>query len=131
MPGQLALQARHGQHRRLDRGFRQHDHAFLAAEAGNHIHRAQRAFLTSLADIGIVFQRDGSLKLEKPAKLETAIATNFEGVSGLFNSAQTEKRYRTQFTSPDAMMVKMQSMSSYMAQQLAALAANHGWRVSR
>jgi flagellar hook-associated protein 2 len=130
--------------------------------------------LTTLSDIGIVFQRDGTLKLEKPAKLESAIATNFEGVSSLFNSAsgvatrlakvtddmlgskgvfksrtdglnasikglekssdrmelqlaQTEKRYRTQFTSLDAMMVNMQSMSSYMTQQLAALAANSGY----
>ncbi|QOL51753.1 flagellar filament capping protein FliD [Massilia litorea] len=130
--------------------------------------------LSSLSDIGIAFQRDGTLKLEKPAKLETAIATNFEGVSNLFNSAsgvatrlakvtedmlgskgvfksrtdglnasikglekssdrmelqlaQTEKRYRTQFTSLDSMMVNMQSMSSYMTQQLAALAANSGY----
>ncbi|WP_217619561.1 flagellar filament capping protein FliD, partial [Achromobacter sp. GbtcB20] len=35
---------------------------------------------------GIAFQRDGTLKLEKPAKLETAIANNFEGVSNLFNA---------------------------------------------
>ena len=130
--------------------------------------------LTTLSDIGIAFQRDGTLKLEKPAKLETAIATNFEGVSSLFNSAsgigtrltkvtedmlgsnglfknrtdglnasikgleksgermqlqlaQTEKRYRAQFTSLDAMMTSMQSMSSYMSQQLAALAANSGY----
>jgi flagellar hook-associated protein 2 len=41
--------------------------------------------------------------------------------------AQTEKRYRTQFTSLDSMMVNMQSMSSYMTQQLAALAANSGY----
>ena len=132
------------------------------------------AGLTTLSDIGIAFQRDGTLKLEKPAKLDTAIATNFEGVSSLFNSAsgigtrlakvtedmlgskglfksrtdglnasikslekssdrmelqlaQTEKRYRTQFTSLDAMMTSMQSMSSYMSQQLAALAANSGY----
>jgi flagellar hook-associated protein 2 len=130
--------------------------------------------LTTLSDIGIAFQRDGTLKLEKPAKLETAIATNFEGVSNLFNStsgvatrltkvtedmlgskgvfqsrtdglnaslkglekssdrmelqlAQTEKRYRTQFTALDTMMVNMQSMSSYMTQQLAALAAGSGY----
>jgi flagellar hook-associated protein 2 len=130
--------------------------------------------LSTLSDIGIAFQRDGTLKLEKPAKLETAIATNFEGVSNLFNStsgvatrltkvtetmlgskgvfqsrtdglnaslkglgkssdrmelqlAQTEKRYRTQFTALDTMMVNMQSMSSYMTQQLAALAANSGY----
>ena len=130
--------------------------------------------LTTLSDIGIAFQRDGTLKLEKPAKLETAIATNFEGVSSLFNSAsgigtrltkvtedmlgskglfknrtdglnasikgaekseermelqlaQTEKRYRAQFTALDSMMTSMQSMSSYMTQQLAALAANSGY----
>jgi len=130
--------------------------------------------LSTLSDIGITFQRDGTLKLDKPAKLETAIATNFEGVSSLFNStsgvatrlakvtedmlgskgvfqsrteglnaslrslekssdrmelqlAQTEKRYRTQFTALDSMMVSMQSTSSYMTQQLAALAANSGY----
>lgn len=132
------------------------------------------AGLKTLSDIGIVFQRDGTLKLEKPAKLETAIATNFEGVSSLFNSAsgvatrltkvtddmlgskglfktrsdglaaslkglekseermemqlaQTEKRYRAQFTSLDSMMTSMQSMNSYLSQQLAALAANSGY----
>jgi flagellar hook-associated protein 2 len=130
--------------------------------------------LSMLADIGIAFQRDGTLKLEKPAKLEAAIASNLEGVSSLFSSStgiatrltkvtddmlgskgvfktrtdglnasisslsksqdrmqlqleQTEKRYRTQFTSLDTMMVNMQSMSSYMTQQLAALAANAGY----
>ncbi len=130
--------------------------------------------LKTLSDIGIAFQRDGTLKLEKPAKLETAIATNFEGVSSLFNSAsgvgtrlakvtedmlgstglfknrtdglnasikgleksgdrmelqlaQTEKRYRAQFTSLDSMMASMQSMNSYLTQQLAALAANSGY----
>ena len=130
--------------------------------------------LTTLSDIGIAFQRDGTLKLEKPAKLEAALAANFEGVSSLFSSssgfatrlgkvtddmlgakgvfknrtdglnatleslekskermglqlAQTEKRYRTQFTSLDTLMVNMQSMSSYMTQQLSALAANSGY----
>ena len=127
--------------------------------------------LTTLSDIGIAFQRDGTLKLERPAKLDAALASNFEGVSSLFSSssgiatrlaavtdemlgakgvfknrtdglnasissitksqermelqlAQTEKRYRAQFTTLDTMMVNMQSMSSYMTQQLAALAAN-------
>jgi flagellar hook-associated protein 2 len=130
--------------------------------------------LKTLSDIGIAFQRDGTLKLEKPAKLDAALASNFEGVSSLFSSstgfatrlakltdemlgskgmfktrtdglnatvesmeksqermelqlAQTEKRYRTQFTSLDTMMVNMQGMSSYMTQQLAALAANNGY----
>ena len=130
--------------------------------------------LKTLSDIGIAFQRDGTLKLEKPAKLDAAMASNFEGVSALFSStsgvatrltkvtddmlgskgifktrtdglndtirslgkseermelqmAQTEKRYRAQFTSLDTMMVNMQSMSSYMTQQLAALAANAGY----
>ena len=130
--------------------------------------------LSTLSDIGIAFQRDGTLKLEKPAKLEAALASNFEGVSSMFTSstgfatrlskvtdemlgtrgvfknrtdglnatiesiqksgermelqlAQTEKRYRAQFTSLDTMMVNMQSMSSYMTQQLAALAANNGY----
>ncbi|MFC5479766.1 flagellar filament capping protein FliD [Massilia suwonensis] len=130
--------------------------------------------LKTLSDIGIAFQRDGTLKLEKPAKLDAALASNFEGVSALFSStsgvatrltkvtedmlgskgifktrtdglndtirslgkseermelqlAQTEKRYRTQFTSLDTMMVNMQSMSSYMTQQLAAIAAQSGY----
>lgn len=130
--------------------------------------------LKSLSDIGIAFQRDGSLKLEKPAKLEAALTSDFDGVSSLFSSSsgfatrltkvteemlgskgvfknrtdglnatlegisksrdrmnlqleQTEKRYRTQFTTLDTMMVNMQSMSSYMTQQLAALAANSGY----
>ena len=130
--------------------------------------------LKTLSDIGIAFQRDGTLKLEKPAKLDTAIANNFEGVASLFTSAsgvatrltkvteemlgskgvfktrteglnatiesmgksqermelqlmQTEKRYRAQFTALDTMMTNMQSMNSYLSQQLAALAANSGY----
>ena len=127
--------------------------------------------LKTLSEIGITFQRDGTLKLEKPDKLQAALTSNFEGVSSLFTSptgyatrliavteemlgskgvfknrsdglnetiksigksqermqlqlAQTEKRYRTQFTALDTMMTNMQSMSSYMTQQLAALANN-------
>ena len=130
--------------------------------------------LTTLSDIGIAFQRDGTLKLEKPAKLESALATNFENVSSLFSSTtgiatrltkvtdemlgtkgvfknrtdglnatidslkdsadrmtqqlgQTEKRYRAQFVALDTMMTSMQSMQSYMTQQLSALAASNGY----
>ena len=130
--------------------------------------------LKTLSDIGIAFQRDGTLKLEKPDKLKSALETNFAGVSSLFSStdgvatrltkvteemlgskglfktrtdglnatiesmdksmdrmelqlAQTEKRYRAQFTALDTMMTNMQSMSSYMTQQLAAIAANSGY----
>ncbi|WP_082493854.1 flagellar filament capping protein FliD [Massilia sp. Leaf139] len=130
--------------------------------------------LKTLSDIGISFQRDGTLKLEKPDKLKTALETNFTAVSSLFGGsdgvatrltkvtdemlgskgvfktrtdglnatisslgksqdrmelqlAQTEKRYRAQFTSLDTMMVNMQSMNSYLSQQLAALAANSGY----
>lgn len=126
--------------------------------------------LQGLSDIGISFQRDGTLKLEKPEKLKSALETNFAGVSNLFSStdgvatrltkvtedmlgskgvfknrtdglnasiesmgksqdrmelqlAQTEKRYRAQFTSLDTMMTNMQSMSSYMTTQLAALSS--------
>ena len=126
--------------------------------------------LQGLSDIGISFQRDGTLKLEKPDKLKSALETNFAGVSNLFSAtdgvatrltkvtedmlgskgvfksrtdglnasiesmgksqdrmelqlAQTEKRYRAQFTSLDTMMTSMQSMSSYMTQQLAALSS--------
>jgi flagellar hook-associated protein 2 len=130
--------------------------------------------LKTLSDIGIAFQRDGTLKLEKPDKLKSALETNFTGVSSLFSAtdgvatrltkvteemlgskglfktrtdglnasissmdksmdrmelqlAQTEKRYRAQFTALDTMMTNMQNMSSYMTQQLAALAANAGY----
>jgi flagellar hook-associated protein 2 len=130
--------------------------------------------LKTLSDIGIAFQRDGTLKLEKPDKLKTALENNFTDVSSLFGGtdgvatrltkvtdemlgskgvfktrtdglnatitslgksqdrmelqlAQTEKRYRAQFTSLDTMMVNMQSMNSYLTQQLAALAANSGY----
>jgi len=130
--------------------------------------------LQGLSDIGISFQRDGTLKLEKPDKLKSALETNFAGVSNLFSAtdgvatrltkvttdmlgsdgvfktrtdglnasiesmnksqdrmtlqlAQTEKRYRAQFTALDTSMTSMQSMSSYMTQQLAALAANAGY----
>jgi len=130
--------------------------------------------LSTLSDIGIAFQRDGTLKLEKPAKLEAALATNFENVSSLFSSTtgiatrltkvtdemlgtkgvfknrtdglnatidslkdsadrmtqqlgQTEKRYRAQFVALDTMMTSMQSMQSYMTQQLSALAASNGY----
>lgn len=130
--------------------------------------------LKTLSDIGIAFQRDGTLKLEKPDKLKSALETNFTAVSSLFSGtdgvatrltkvteemlgskglfktrtdglnatiesmdksmermqlqlAQTEKRYRAQFTALDTMMTNMQSMSSYMTQQLAAIAANSGY----
>lgn len=130
--------------------------------------------LKTLSDIGIAFQRDGTLKLEKPDKLKSALETNFTGVSSLFSGtdgvatrltkvtedmlgskglfktrtdglnatiesmndsmermelqlAQTEKRYRAQFTSLDTMMTNMQNMTSYMTQQLAAIAANSGY----
>ncbi|QNA90061.1 flagellar filament capping protein FliD [Massilia sp. Dwa41.01b] len=130
--------------------------------------------LATLSDIGIAFQRDGTLKMEKPDKLKAALETNFTGVSTLFSGtdgvatrlskvtedmlgskglfknrtdglnasiesinksadrmelqlAQTEKRYRAQFTSLDTMMTNMQNMNSYLTQQLAALAANSGY----
>lgn len=144
----------------------------IRAELGKAVGNA--GGLTSLSDIGITFQRDGTLKLEKPDKLKTALESNFTGVSGLFGGtdgvatrltkvteemlgskgvfktrtdglnatissldkskdrmelqlAQTEKRYRSQFTALDSMMVNMQSMNSYLTQQLAALAANSGY----
>jgi flagellar hook-associated protein 2 len=40
---------------------------------------------------------------------------------------QTEKRYRAQFVALDTMMTSMQSMQSYMTQQLSALAASNGY----
>jgi len=144
----------------------------IRAELGKAV--ADSTGLKTLSDIGIAFQRDGTLKLEKPDKLKSALETNFTGVSSLFGSsdgvatrltkvteemlgskglfktrtdglnasissmdksmdrmelqlAQTEKRYRAQFTALDTMMTNMQNMSSYMTQQLAALAANAGY----
>ncbi|MGJ9418145.1 flagellar filament capping protein FliD [Massilia sp. CMS3.1] len=144
----------------------------IRAELGKAVGEA--GGLKTLSDIGISFQRDGTLKLEKPDKLKTALETNFSSVSSLFSSsdgfgtrlakvteemlgskgvfktrtdglnatidslgdsrdrmelqlAQTEKRYRAQFSSLDTMMVKMQSMNSYLTQQLSALAANSGY----
>ncbi|MGO4477274.1 flagellar filament capping protein FliD [Massilia sp. 2TAF26] len=42
--------------------------------------------LKNLSDIGIVFQRDGTLMLEKPDKLQKAIDSNFDNLSKLFSS---------------------------------------------
>lgn len=42
--------------------------------------------LTSLVQVGITFQRDGSLQLDS-SKLESAIATDFSDVSNLFSSS--------------------------------------------
>jgi flagellar hook-associated protein 2 len=42
--------------------------------------------LKGLSDIGIAFQRDGTLMLEKPDKLQKAIDNNFDNLSKLFSS---------------------------------------------
>jgi flagellar hook-associated protein 2 len=42
--------------------------------------------LKNLSDIGIAFQRDGTLMLEKPEKLQKAIDGNFDNLSKLFSS---------------------------------------------
>lgn len=42
--------------------------------------------LKNLSDIGILFQRDGTLMLEKPDKLQKAIDSNFDNLSKLFSS---------------------------------------------
>lgn len=42
--------------------------------------------LKSLSDIGISFQRDGTLSLEKPDKLQAAIDGNFDNLTNLFSS---------------------------------------------
>ena len=57
----------------------------LRAEMGKAVSGA--GDLTSLSDIGISFQRDGTLSLEKPDKLQKAIDTNFDNLSSLFSSA--------------------------------------------
>ncbi|MGJ7914689.1 flagellar filament capping protein FliD, partial [Massilia sp. LXY-6] len=43
--------------------------------------------LKGLSDIGISFQRDGTLMLEKPDKLQKAIDSNFDNLGNLFSSA--------------------------------------------
>lgn len=125
---------------------------------------------TTLSDIGITFQRDGTLAIDD-TKLQKSLDSNFNGVAALFsgtdgyatrlgtattdmlgtkgvissrtdglNSAikqnasrqddmstrldQTEKRYRAQFSALDTVMSKMQSTSTFLTQQLTALANN-------
>jgi flagellar hook-associated protein 2 len=127
--------------------------------------------LKTLSDIGIAFQRDGTLAADD-VKLTKALDGNFGGVTALFagadgfatrltaattallgttgvissrtenlnsaikqNSARqddlesrlvlTEKRYRAQFSALDSMMSKMQSTSSFLTQQLTAIAKNN------
>ena len=125
--------------------------------------------LASLTDIGVGFQRDGTLAVTD-AKLQKALDTNFAGVTALFSGTDgyatrltaattdilgsrgvitsrteglnnainslrkgrtadneqrlsvTEKRYRAQFSALDSMMSRMQSTSSFLTQQLSALA---------
>ena len=127
--------------------------------------------LKTLSDIGVAFQRDGTLAADD-AKLTKALDGNFGGVTALLagtdgfatrltaattallgttgvissrtenlnsaikqNSARqddlesrlvlTEKRYRAQFSALDSMMSKMQSTSSFLTQQLTAIAKNN------
>jgi flagellar hook-associated protein 2 len=126
--------------------------------------------LASLTDIGVGFQRDGTLAVND-VKLQKALDTNFAGVTALFSGTDgyatrltaattdilgsqgvitsrteglnnaikqnaiqqddmeqrlsvTEKRYRAQFSALDSMMSRMQSTSSFLTQQLSALAKN-------
>lgn len=57
----------------------------IRAELGKAISDA--GDLKSLSDIGIAFQRDGTLMLEKPEKLQKAIDNNFDNLSKLFSSS--------------------------------------------
>jgi flagellar hook-associated protein 2 len=126
--------------------------------------------LTSLSQIGVAFQRDGTLAVDD-TKLQTALDSNFAGVNTLFSGtdgyatrltavttdilsstgvissrtdglnnaikqnaasqddmntrlALIEKRYRAQFSSLDTLMSQMQSTSTFLTQQLAALTSN-------
>lgn len=128
------------------------------------------ASLTTLSDIGIAFQRDGTLSVDD-VKLQKALDGKFDNIAKLFSGADgfatrlstatadmlgakgvitsrtdglntsikglsarqaevesrlalTEKRYRAQFTALDATISKMQSTSSFLTQQLTALAKN-------
>jgi flagellar hook-associated protein 2 len=56
----------------------------LRAEMGKAVSDA--GDLKSLSDIGIAFQRDGTLSLEKPDKLQKAIDSNFDNLGKLFSS---------------------------------------------
>jgi flagellar hook-associated protein 2 len=127
--------------------------------------------LTSLSQIGVAFQRDGTLAVDD-VKLQKALKSDFAGVTALFSGTDgyatrltavttdilgtngvisnrtlglndaikqnaahqddanmrlnlTEKRYRAQFSALDTMMSTMQSTSSFLTQQLAALANNN------
>ena len=126
--------------------------------------------LASLTNIGVSFQRDGTLAADD-VKLTKALDTNFAAVTALFAGAdgyatrltaltsdilgakgvissrtaglndaikqnsvrqdelevrltRTEKRYRAQFSGLDLLMSKMQSTSSFLTQQLKALASS-------
>jgi flagellar hook-associated protein 2 len=65
----------------------------LRAELGKAV--GTSGSLTSLNDIGIAFQRDGTLSLEKPAKLQKALDTNFDNLGKLFSS---DSGYATRLT---------------------------------
>lgn len=127
--------------------------------------------LKTLNDIGISFQRDGTLAADD-IKVSKALSSNFAGVTAVFggtdgyatrltaatttmlastgviatrtgnlnsaikqNSARqdaleaalvnTEKRYRAQFSGLDSVMTKMQSTSTFLTQQLSAIARNN------
>jgi flagellar hook-associated protein 2 len=57
--------------------------------------------LTNLGQIGIAFQKDGSLLLDS-AKLQTAISNNFDDISGLFTSVGKTSDSLIKFTSSTA-----------------------------
>lgn len=141
----------------------------LRAELGKAV--SDSGDLTMLSNIGIAFQRDGKLMLEKPEKLQAAIDKNFDNLGRLFSSdsgiatrltklttdmlsskgviqtrtdglkatldslsknqtaiegrlAQTEKRYRAQFTALDSALSAMKNTSNFLTQQLSSLGSS-------
>ncbi len=79
--------------------------------------------LTSLSDIGVTFQRDGTLALDK-TKLQKAIDGNFSGIAGLFAAVATSTDSLTSFAGSNA---KTQAGSYAVAvTQLAARASVAG-----
>jgi flagellar hook-associated protein 2 len=142
----------------------------LRQELGKAVGATDAGGLTRLSDIGVSFQRDGTLAVDD-TKLQKALDGNFDNVTKLFSSASgfgtrlskltadmvgttgaisnrtvglkntidsigksedamedrlvlTEARYKKQFTALDVSMSKMQNTSTYLTQQLAAIANN-------
>lgn len=81
--------------------------------------------LTSLAQVGIAFQKDGSLLLDS-GKLNSAIAANFSDVTNLFSSstgyATRLEAWAKSSLAPDGLIdTRTQSLNKYVKDQHAAV----------